>query len=484
MRRRVISNFAFVLFANLLVKPAWIFGVDRSIQNHFGPEEYGVYFVLLNFSFLGSFLLDLGLTQYNNRYVSQHAQTLTKQFGHLFYLKVFLGLGYLLLMIFLIQFFNYTASQKGIAYWLFFNQFLLSMATFFRSNLNALQYFKLDGILSIVDKLLVIFLIALIWLLPDYLQAFRIIDFVYIQTFSYLFSCILAFYHLRKFFSEAIFKPKLASLLVVLKYSFPFGLMTVLVLLYSRVDLLLVKLILPENGFLHAGQYAMAFRLLEAFNMFPILLSSILMPIIAKGFKENVDIYPIFKLSVSLLLLCASTIWIGSIIFGKQIMEMLYLNVSAGSVVVFKILMTVFIIYCLNYLFGTMLTASGHLNFLNKLSVLVLLVAIVANTLLIPRFFSLGISIALLCSQCVLFFGHFYKVFVVFKFHSYIKNAVLLIFFFAFIGLMAFIINDLQINFIYKIIISGLLLAMNSVFWFLTASKDLMPLLKKQKMFS
>jgi len=47
MKRKFITNLALVIFLNLLVKPFWIFGIDRTVQNVVGAESYGLYFSLL-----------------------------------------------------------------------------------------------------------------------------------------------------------------------------------------------------------------------------------------------------------------------------------------------------------------------------------------------------------------------------------------------------------------------------------------------------
>ena len=56
--RQFISNITFLVFVNLIVKPFWIFGIDRTVQNAVGAEQYGTYFALFNFTMLFHILLD------------------------------------------------------------------------------------------------------------------------------------------------------------------------------------------------------------------------------------------------------------------------------------------------------------------------------------------------------------------------------------------------------------------------------------------
>ena len=75
MQNRFIKNIIFLLFLNLLVKPFWILGIDREVQNLLGDASYGTYQALFNFSYLFYILLDLGITNFNSRAVAQDPKT-------------------------------------------------------------------------------------------------------------------------------------------------------------------------------------------------------------------------------------------------------------------------------------------------------------------------------------------------------------------------------------------------------------------------
>ena len=72
MQRKFITNLALLLFLNFLIKPFWLFGIDRTVQNSVLAEDYGIYFTLFNFSMLFNILLDVGITNFNNKNIAQH----------------------------------------------------------------------------------------------------------------------------------------------------------------------------------------------------------------------------------------------------------------------------------------------------------------------------------------------------------------------------------------------------------------------------
>ena len=59
MQKKFISNLILLALLNLVIKPVAIFGIDVTVQNRVGSEDYGLYFSLLNFTYLFNILLTL-----------------------------------------------------------------------------------------------------------------------------------------------------------------------------------------------------------------------------------------------------------------------------------------------------------------------------------------------------------------------------------------------------------------------------------------
>src|SRR5690554_1020210 len=95
MTRKFVAHLGFLIFVNLLIKPFWIFGIDRVVQNEVGTAEYGNYFSLYNFSVLLYVLLDFGISNFNNREVSVDKKNLMENLGTMFLLKFILSGVYL-----------------------------------------------------------------------------------------------------------------------------------------------------------------------------------------------------------------------------------------------------------------------------------------------------------------------------------------------------------------------------------------------------
>ena len=94
MKRIFTTNLLLLVFVNILIKPFWIFGIDRTVQNTLGAGEYGIFYTLFNLSLLFSIFLDFGLTNFNNREISRHPQLLGKYLSNIVGIKVVLAIFY------------------------------------------------------------------------------------------------------------------------------------------------------------------------------------------------------------------------------------------------------------------------------------------------------------------------------------------------------------------------------------------------------
>ena len=194
MRKKFLINIVFLIGLNLLIKPLWILGIDREIQNDVGNAAYGLFFALFNFTFLFQILLDLGITNYNNQSVAKNQSFLAENFARLGALKLGLAMVYLAVTLLASSFMGYSEQAIALLYFLTINQFLLSFVLFLRSSISGLQIFWLDSLISVLDRLILIIICSfLLWgNITD--SKFQIEWLVYAQCFAYsitLLICLL-----------------------------------------------------------------------------------------------------------------------------------------------------------------------------------------------------------------------------------------------------------------------------------------------------
>lgn len=428
MQRKFVTNLVFLLLINLLVKPFWIFGIDREVQNMLGNEVYGEYFVLFNFSLLLNILLDLGLTNFNNRNIAQNRQLLNKHFSGILALKILLGILYLLVTLCCAFYFRFSAHRVHLLSFLVINQFLISFVLYLRSNMAGLHLFKTDGIISVLDRfLMILFCSMLIW--GDLFGGnFRIEWFVYAQTLAYLLTALIAFGIVS---SKATFQRiswNRAFLAVILKQSLPYALLILLMSFYNRMDSVMLDLML-EDGARESGLYAQGYRLLDAVNMIGFLTAGLLYPIFAFMLKNNREVRELVRLSFGFLAAISVPVAILSWLHAEPLMQLLYEEGTGRSAGIFKLLMGAFIPVSISYIFGTLLTAGGKLKLLNWIAVFGVILNFVLNYIFIPSYGAIGSAYTTLATQYAATLLQVAAVFYLFRFRSEWRFFGLLLFF-------------------------------------------------------
>ena len=398
-----VFNIVILIFLNLLVKPFWILGIDLTVQNRVGATDYGLYFAILNFTYLFNVVLDMGITNFNNRNIARHSQLLSKHLSGIIVLKFLLGIVYLMVTFAVAFLIGYDTLHFKLLFWMAVNQFLNAFILYLRSNVSALLLFKTDSVLSVLDRLLTIIICGvLLW--TDLLKTtFKIEYFVYAQTAAYAISALAALAvvlsqaHLTRLHWNRPF------FLMILKKSFPFALLYLLMAFYNRIDSVMIERLLPNDiAATEAGIYASAFRLLDALVMIAYLFSVILLPLFSKMLKEAENIGGIVCSAFSLLIFLAVTSVTLLLCFRYPVLQLLYKEHIAESAAVFSILIPCIIPISMTYLFGTLLTANGNMRLLNLSALVGIVVNLVVNFVMIPRFHACGAAAASLSTQTVM----------------------------------------------------------------------------------
>ena len=402
MKRKFVKNLILLLSLNLLIKPFWIFGIDRTVQNMVGDESYGMYFALFNFSLLLNILLDVGITNFNNKNIAQHNFLLKKHLSNIVGLKLMLAIVYAVFSLVVAAIIGYGKIQFHLLFFLIFNQFLISFTLYLRSNISGLHLFRTDSILSVLDRSLMI-VICSVLLFTGYFRVYFTIEwFVYAQTAAYLLTLLITFIIVLNKSGKISLRFNPRFFIVFLRKSYPYALLILLMSFYNRIDGVMLERLLPEPlGKQQAGIYAQAFRLLDAVSMFGVMVAGLLLPIFAKMIKQREPVEQMIKLSFTFLFVTAVVVAVSSIYYDIEIMEVLYHSNTEHSSEILGILMTGFIGIATTYVFGTLLTANGSMKQLNWMAFAGMVINVSLNLILIPRYQAFGSAYASLFTQIV-----------------------------------------------------------------------------------
>ncbi len=398
MNREFLINIAFLIGINLLIKPLYIFGIDRTVQNVLPPGDYGFYFVLFNFTWLFQIVNDFGIAYFNSRNLSQHPHLLKKYFPNLLALKALLTMAFGLLVFVAAACWGYAPWSNQLLWFICLNQALTSLVLFLRSNVSGLGLYRSDSVLSALDRLLVIVICGILLWTPASGLHFRIEYFVWAQTLALAFTAIAAFVIIRQHLGQWRLRFRPAFVGVFFRRSLPYALAVFLMTVYTRVDAVMIEKLLPD-GREEAGIYAAAYRLLDAANIIGFLFAGLLLPMFARLLNTGGRADELAHLGFRLLYVFALPLALCCWVYGEEIMRMLYHRGDAYYGRVLGILLWSFIAMCGMYVYGTLLTANESLRRMNWIFTAGLVLNIVLNWALIPAHKALGAAVATCITQ-------------------------------------------------------------------------------------
>jgi len=393
------SSLLLLLILNAIIKPFWIFGIDRQVQNVTGAAEYGTYFSLLNLSIVFGFLLDWGLTNFVNRELAAKKTELQQQLGSFFLLKILFAVVYALVV-------TVVAVLSGVRRWdilagVIAIQFLTFLFLFLRNIITANQWFQTDAWLSVLDKSLMILLAGGFIFFPAVLGPVNIDKFLLSQIISTTIAVIIVIVILYSN-KISVRKPKLNFFTrSVISSVVPFALTVFLMSVHVRADGFLLERIHPDGAH-EAGIYAAAYRLLDASNMVGYLIASFFMPFIARLWSEGQPLEKTILQTRHLQLMFAVTVAAIVIMLAPWLQKILYHHTDEYSIKVLRWCLPVLVGYSFVQVYGTVMTATGSIVPFCYLNLTAVFINITLNLFLIPAYGAFGCCISALCSQAFL----------------------------------------------------------------------------------
>ncbi|MBA7540044.1 hypothetical protein ES705_32333 [subsurface metagenome] len=427
------------------------FGIDRVVQNTVGAEVYGRFFILLNIAIIFQIFLDLGIENFIRKEVAQYPTRSGSYLSNIIALKILMFIPYLIVCASIAMHKGISVDNYLLLFLILLNQFLASFILYIRANLGGLQLFKTESFISVLDRTLMILIVGFLLLYPVTRYLFRINWFVFAQTISYTFTLMLGLFILVKKTGTVKLHIQFKQIIPVIQKLKPYALLLFLMAVYYRADSIILSLLLP-NGDEQAGIFAHAFRILDFMSNYAFLFPILLLPIFSKTLHQKQKIDGLLQLAVLLLIIPSLTVIGPAILYRRELFGLLYkehINLSAD---VFAILTISYLGMCVSFTFGALLTANGNLKQLNLMAGTAVVINLILNLILIPRYQVMGAAIANASTQLFTLIVHIKLAWSIFKLKF---NAIILIKFSVFILFMLF---------------GGYLIKLINIHWLLGAS--------------
>jgi len=395
MAPSLLKNITWLGLGNALVKPLWLVFITAICIRFLGLGEYGVMNAALALTGIAGSLLNFGSSQYSIREVARDRSRAAAFFSNFFPFRVVtgaIGLGLALLIgvglghregdLLALAFAGcYTVAQ--------------SLTEYCRAFYRAFERLRYEAVSLILEKILVIGAgTALLLLQPR-------AAWVLAGMALGMFMTLLGNLHwltrrLTTFRRTLIDRTFLRKLL---PQALPLGLASIFVMLYFRTDSVMLEAI---QGEVVAGQYGLAFRILESLILLPAIVVAALLPRLSSlfGQQENDTFHRLMGRALGTMTVLSTLVAIALTVAAPLVITLMDPDPTAAPAgYALQLLVWTFPFASVNYLLSTALTATDDQKALAWMLGIAALLNIALNSFLIPMYSLYGACVATLVTE-------------------------------------------------------------------------------------
>jgi len=355
------------------------------VQNEVGHDDWGMYAELLSFAFLFITLSDLGVNQYLTKTLSASPDQLKTVYPNVFGLKLLLLVGYPAVMLAVGLLMGYPTRELLFLMLLSLVWGGHQLTQFFRSNFQAMQRFKVDSVASVLDRVILLGLVALL-----FMTTLDIERFVYARLIATGGAMLIFLVVLSRYYGWIAPRLDKLSLGKILKLSIPFALITILNSVHDKVDQVMLGQLYDDH---ETGLYAAAYRWMDVFSMYLWTVLAIFFARFAFNlykFKEQEKLLHFGQVIVAIpmIFVCVWTQFEGELLF--WLMDE---STSAEVVSMTAALQVLFLatwVHSMFVIYGTLLSAANHERFVNLAILGGITINVTLNFIFIPEYGALA----------------------------------------------------------------------------------------------
>lgn len=390
----LFKNMGWLVFSQLIVN-ILAFLYTLSIANYINVDNFGIMQSAISFMTIASIFMDVGMSIYVTRDISQNKNLTNKYLGNMIPLKIVLSLIVLSLTFMTLLLLKYPILNLKV-FLIFGLQFALtSMVSLFNGIFQAYEKSEYQAINNIINSIMLLLLIfATIYLNMGLIGI----------SIAYLLSALIALIYSILVLNNII-KVKLEFDFKfwydTVKNSFPFGLTNFFSTIYFLVDTLMLIAI---NGDFAGGIYSAAYKIIFVFTTIYTTYTIVIFPVMSKFYQNSNNLLKLtYAKSIKYILMITLPICICVSFYSKDIISILYTKDFALSATVLQILVWNLPFLFLNGLSMQFLNSSSNEMTVTKINLIACVFNVIINFILIEEFTYIGASVSVLLTSLLIF---------------------------------------------------------------------------------
>ena len=362
-----------------------------------GVEDTGRYFFVVSFTTIFSIFVDLGLSSVLIRETAKKKEMAGKYLGNILGAKVVLGAVAYLAVVIIINIMDYPAATKLMVYLSGLVMLLDSFNVTFYAVFRGWQNLRYESIGVVVSEVLIVVFggVSLLLHAPLY---FLLLALMSGSIFNFCFSSILLW---RKTEVRPCLCFDKTLLISLFKIAYPFALAGIFVKIYSYLDAVLLSKMVGDAA---VGFWSVAYKLTYAFQFIPMAFAAASFPAMSAYFvSDKTMLRKTFERLLFYLAILAMPVAFGIFSLAEPLILKIYGATYVASVLPLQVAIFAVVFIFLNYPVGSLLNATDRQMANTAIMGVSMLINVILNVILIPRFSYLGAAISTVISHALLF---------------------------------------------------------------------------------
>lgn len=394
--QRIVKNTVVLLLSDVISKVLGFFYVMYTAR-YLGAGGFGVLSFALAFTGIFCYFSDLGLSTLTVREVTRDKSLASKYLGNIAVMKIILVVIIFGLIALTINFLNYSEQTIKVVYLVALSIIFTIFTNMFYSIFQAFEKMEYQSIGRILNSILMLsgalFAISRGYDVVGFASIYFIVS-VFVLGYSFVI-CVWKFVLPRLEINFEVWK-------VIIKQSLPFGLTILFFTLYYRIDMVMLSLMKGNEA---VGWYSAAHQLVFIFAASSGPFLSSFFPITSRLYQSSKEaLIHSSERAFGYLLMIALPVGAGTTILASRFIYLIYGAGYISSIIALQILIWTGVIIFVD-IFGNLLGSIDKQIEMAKVSGICLLVNVVLNLLLIPKYSYIGASIAMVITNIVGIFG-------------------------------------------------------------------------------
>jgi O-antigen/teichoic acid export membrane protein len=368
----------------------------RYATTYLGAETYGIYATIIAYVTIFTLLTDLGLTAICSREIAKRPDDTEKIIGNGLAMRVLLSLA-LSPLIALGGFWLYATKPEEVKIGIALMVLTLlfgSIQSVTSALFTARNRSDLPALLNVINK--AAYLLAIV---AAGMLGLGLYGFIYAAIIAAMLSAGLSAYWAAK---QLRLRPQfhLNHWKAMAVMSLPLGIIQIINMLYYKIDSIMLSVMRSPA---EVGLYAIAYGIIDVVVSVPSMFMTSLMPTLATATKAQLQ--SIVQRAFELLAFFAVPIAIGGALLSREVILLISSNAFIGAATPFAILVVGAAFSYLNSVFGFASVALNKQGRLLKVSIITIILNVLINLLLIPRYGVTGAATATLITEIVACIG-------------------------------------------------------------------------------